>query len=272
MLSLVGMRRRTFIRGLLGTAALAGVGTAYAGEFERHGFQCEVVPLRIGLAAPLRVALLSDIHFDPLYETGYLESVFGAVQAEKPDLLLYTGDFVTHTARRFEEFGRIATKTRPPLGAFAAMGNHDHYAHVRQVESVLEASGIRVLRNALAPLPRNDGWFLAGLDSFWAGRPAPAILDALPPDARVLMLIHEPDAWDVVRDPRIRLQVSGHTHGGQVRAPFLGAIELPTWGQRYDAGLFESNGRFLYVNRGIGTVTLPARVNCPPEITIFELT
>ncbi len=152
------------------------------------------------------------------------------------------------------------------------MGNHDHYAHVRQVERVLEASGIRVLRNAIASLPRNDGWFLAGLDSFWAGRPDPAILAQLPPDARILSLVHEPDAWDVVRDPRIRLQVSGHTHGGQVRLPFVGALQLPTWGKRYDAGLFECNGRFLYVNRGIGTVTLPMRVNCAPEITIFELT
>jgi len=271
MLSLVGMRRRTFIRGLLGTAALAGVGTAYAGEFERHGFQCETVPLRIGLGTPLRVAFLSDIHFDPLYETGYLESVFAEVTAAKPDLVLYGGDFVTHTAARFEEFGRLAAKVRPSLGSFAAMGNHDHYAQLHVVESVLEASGIRVLRNDFAPMPRNDGWFLVGLDSFWAGRPDPSVLAMLPSSARILSIIHEPDAWDMVRDSRIRLQVSGHTHGGQVRAPWLGAIELPTWGKRYDAGLFERDGRFLYVNRGIGTVTVHARVNCPPEITIFEL-
>jgi predicted MPP superfamily phosphohydrolase len=271
MLSLVGMRRRTFIRGLLGTAALTAVGTAYAGEFERHGFQCEFVPLRLGLPAPLRVALLSDIHFDPLYETGYLESVFAGLAASKPDLVLYAGDFVTHTAARFEEFGSIAAKMQPPLGSFAAMGNHDHYAQVQRVEGVLEANGIRVLRNNFAALPRNDGWFLVGLDSFWAGQPDPAVLAVLPPSARILSIIHEPDAWDAVRDPRIRLQVSGHTHGGQVRAPWLGAIELPTWGKRYDAGLFERDGRYLYVNRGIGTVTVHARVNCPPEITIFEL-
>jgi predicted MPP superfamily phosphohydrolase len=271
MLSFVGMRRRTFIRGLLGTAALAGAGTAYAGEFERHGFQCETVPLRIGLATPLRVALLSDIHFDPLYETGYLDSVFAEVAAARPDLVLYGGDFVTHSAARFEEFGRIAAKMRPPLGSFAAMGNHDHYAKLHVVERVLEASGIRVLRNAIVPLPRNYGWFLVGLDSFWAGRPDPSVLAKLPPDARVLALIHEPDAWDVVRDTRIHLQVSGHTHGGQVRLPLVGALELPTWGKRYDKGLFERDRRFLYVNRGIGTVTLPVRVNCPPEITIFEL-
>jgi predicted MPP superfamily phosphohydrolase len=272
MLSVVGMRRRTFIRGLLGTAALAGVGTAYAGEFERHGFQCEIVPLRLGLAEPLRVALLSDIHFDPLYETGYLESVYAGLAATKPDLVVYTGDFVTHSAARFADFGRIAASVRPPLGAFASLGNHDHYAQVRQVERVLEASDIQVLRNAIAPLPRNAGWFLAGLDSFWAGRPNPAVLDQLSPDARILALVHEPDAWDVVPDPRIRLQLSGHTHGGQVRLPLVGALELPTWGKHYDQGLFERDGRFLYVNRGIGTVTLPVRVNCPPEITIFELT
>jgi predicted MPP superfamily phosphohydrolase len=252
-------------------AALAGAGTAYAGGIERHGFQCEIVPLRLGLATPLRVALLSDIHFDPLYETGYLESVFAELAILQPDLVLYAGDFVTRTAARFGEFGAVAAKVRPPLGAFAAMGNHDHYAHVRQVERVLEASGIRVLRNDFAPLPRNDGWFLVGLDSFWAGRPDPALLARLPADARVLAIIHEPDAWDAVRDPRVRLQVSGHTHGGQVRLPFVGALELPTWGRRYDAGLFEREGRFLYVNRGIGTVTVHARVNCPPEITIFEL-
>jgi len=274
------MTRRTFIkRGLAATAFLGGGSLAYAGEFERHGIEFSTVPLRLGLSRPLRVALLADLHFDPLYETAWLGEIFRLVAAREPDIVLMAGDFVTRTTERFEEFGPLAATMRAPFGMFAALGNHDHWSDrwesrtggTRKIGRVFAANGIRLLRNTAIPLPMNPGWVLAGTESAWAGKPDPALFSRYPADTRFIAIVHEPDAWDVVNDPRIRLQVSGHTHGGQVRAPIYGALALPSWGRKYDAGLFTRGERNLYVNRGIGTVGVPFRVNCAPEVTILEL-
>ncbi|MGH8048854.1 MAG: metallophosphoesterase [Chthoniobacterales bacterium] len=274
------MNRRTFIkRGLAATAFLGCGSVAYAGEFERHGVQVVQVPLKLGLTTPLRAALLADIHFDPLYETGYLRGVFETVTDCSPDIVFLAGDYVTRSTKRFKEFGRIAGGVKSTFGTFASLGNHDqwtdrrsrHDEGTRKIRSVFEANGIRLLRNAVTPLPLNPGWALAGLDSFWAGKPDAKIFAREPADTRFISIVHEPDAWDILSDPRIRLQVSGHTHGGQVRAPFYGAIQLPTWGKKYQAGLYSRGGRHLYVNRGIGTVGIHCRANCSPEITLLEL-
>jgi predicted MPP superfamily phosphohydrolase len=135
----------------------------------------------------------------------------------------------------------------------------------------LERNGIQVLRNRALPLPGVAGWFIAGLESYWGGRPDPRFLRKFPEDARFISIVHEPDAWDQLRDPRIRLQVSGHTHGGQVCMPFWGALTLPSWGKLYSAGLYGSGDRHLYVSRGLGTVNMRVRFCCRPEITVFEL-
>jgi len=266
--------RRTFLKRTLAAGIFLGAGSvAYAGGYGRHGIDITRVPLDLGVGRPLRVGLLSDIHFDPLYETAYLEHAFRLLAAEQPDLVLHAGDFVSHTTHRFEEFGALAARFIPPLGAFAALGNHDHWAGPKKVRAILERHGIRVLRNSALPLPGHPGWFVAGLESYWGGHPDPSFFARYPATARFLAIVHEPDAWDRLPDPRIRLQVSGHTHGGQVRAPLFGALQLPKWGKRYDAGLFHGrDDRHLYVTRGLGTVGLPVRFDCPPEITILELT
>jgi predicted MPP superfamily phosphohydrolase len=274
MLCAVGMNRRAFIKGGLAATAFLGGGSVYAASslFDRHDLEVKTVRLHLGLTTPLRAAVLADIHFDPLYETGYLDHVFTQLARQSPDIVFYVGDYVSHTTARFEEFGRIAGRVRPPFGAFASMGNHDVWHGANQIRAVLEQSGIRVLRNSLVPLPANPGWALAGFDSFWAGRPNPALFSLAPAGTQFITLAHEPDAWDILADPRSRLQISGHTHGGQVRAPLVGALQLPTWGRRYDQGLFRRDEQSLYVNRGIGTVRIPYRVNCRPEITLLELT
>lgn len=266
------LTRRRFLLQTFGAIGLAGLGSAaYAGAWERHDVEYSRVSLEIGLGRALRVALFSDLHFDPLYEVDYFDDAFRRLRALEPEVVLFAGDFVTRTVRRFEEFGRVAAQLRPPLGAFAAWGNHDHWAGKKQVRRVLAAAGIRVLDNEAAPLRGFDCWHVAGLQSFWAGRPDRDFFRRYPTAARFLNVVHEPDAWDLLRDPRIRLQVSGHTHGGQVRAPLVGALVLPSWGKRYPAGFFRRDDQFLYVNRGLGTVSVPFRMLCRPEITLFEL-
>lgn len=267
------IRRRTFLLGGLSTAILAaGSSGAYGSLWERHAVVVQRVPLALGLARPLRVVQISDLHFDPLYETGYLERVMARAQSLQPDLVCFTGDFASHVATRFADLGRIVEPLRGGLGTFAVLGNHDHWTGSRQIRRVLNRSGIHVLMNEDVPLPGLPGWHLAGIDSYWGGRPNAAFLARAAADARFILLVHEPDPFNELADPRIRLQLSGHTHGGQVRAPFVGALRLPKWGKLYDAGLFRRGERHLYVNRGIGTVGPALRFNCPPEIILLELT
>lgn len=266
------IRRRTFLFGGLSTAVLAAGGSgAYANLWERHAVRVDRVPLALGLPRPLRLVQLSDLHFDPLCETDYLERVITLAQSLEPDLVCYTGDFASHVVTRFDDFGRIAQNLRGRFGTFATLGNHDHWTGPRQISRVLERAGITVLVNEDVALPGVPGWRLGGIDSYWSGRPSDAFLARRDADTRFILLVHEPDPFSGLTDPRIRLQLSGHTHGGQVRAPFVGALQLPAWGKLYDAGLFRRGDRHLYVNRGIGTVGPAVRFNCPPEITAFDL-
>jgi hypothetical protein len=150
----------------------------------------------------------------------------------------------------------------------------------KEVTAALRDHGITVLRNSSVPIERSGGRFwLAGIDDPVWGHPYPEL--AIPPairnvpDEPVVLLCHAPDYADqLLKDPigrSISLMLSGHTHGGQVRLPVLGALELPELGKKYVEGLFRLGNTQLYVNRGIGTIGLPFRFNCPPEITLFTL-
>jgi predicted MPP superfamily phosphohydrolase len=128
-------------------------------------------------------------------------------------------------------------------------------------------------RAGTIPLPGADGtnFHLTGIDSFWSGTPDLTTFDRAPADARHVVLVHEPDSFLKIKHPGIRLQISGHTHGGQVRLPLIGAVVLPKMGHHFAEGLFQRDGRYLYVNRGIGTLVPHIRLNCRPEITVLEL-
>ncbi|MEM7144856.1 MAG: metallophosphoesterase [Verrucomicrobiota bacterium] len=229
------------------------------------------VEILVGLERPLTVCVLGDIHFDPLFETEYLREVVNRVNSLAPDMIWYTGDFLTGSSDRLNELAEVLSGVEAPLGVFAILGNHDHWVAPDELSAALEGIGINVLRNASVPLAKASGWFLTGLESYWGGEPDTESIKATPDDARHILLVHEPDPFDTLVDERIALQVSGHTHGGQVRVPGFGAIQLPSWGQRYQMGLYRRDGRTLYVNRGVGTVDHHYRLNCRPEITHLRL-
>jgi len=270
------MDRRAFLLGtmsatLAATAAASGI--AYSED--THDVETTTVPLSIGLGKPMRIVVIGDIHFDPLYEIGYIARVIAHVNALRPDLLLYTGDFITAHADRINILSGILATAIAPLGAFAVPGNHEHWTGIEFITRSLESTaGIRVLCNETIPLPGAYGsrFWLTGIDSFWSGKPDLSTFSRAPDDARHIVLVHEPDSFLTLTDPRIKLQISGHTHGGQVRMPLYGALVLPKMGHYFETGLFEKDGRHLYVNRGIGTLVPHVRLNCRPEINVFELT
>lgn len=266
------MNRRKFIKRALIATPIAGGGLAgYGHLIERHHLEVVPVAISLGLEHPLRVCVLGDIHFDPLFETHYIRSVVELVNGISPDMLLFTGDFLSQSPGRMDDLADLLSGARAPLGIFAILGNHDHWAGANIVTKSLANVKVIALRNESVPLPENKGWFLSGLESYWGGRPNTNSIQATPDDSRHILLVHEPDPFESLDDPRIMLQLSGHTHGGQIRVPGIGALELHSWGRKYQMGLYRRENRLLYVNRGIGTVDHHYRVNCRPEITLLEL-
>ena len=271
--------RRRFL-GLLG---LAAVGTALgSGSYARYGAIRRFVTERIevpisGLPKALdglRIAHLSDLHIDPYTGAAYLERVARAANALAPDLVLLTGDFVTDRAAAIAELAPILAQLRARHGVYASLGNHDIWTDAGHIARSLDAVGVPVLINEGITLEVNGApLHLAGVDSGWGGNPDLArALATAPTDARAIALVHEPDLIDgPTRDPRVVLQLSGHSHGGQIRVPGVGAPVLPYLGRRYDLGLYRVADTWLYTNRGIGVGGVPVRFNCPPELALLTL-
>ena len=280
------LTRRSFLLGSSAVAALA----IYAGEIARH--ELSVVTQPIGIAnlpsafANYRIAQISDIHFDEYTEPAFLRRIVAHVNSLGADLVLLTGDFVSYgplsigfSRDAVYRCAEILRGLACPL-RYGVLGNHDLVVSGRVVTDALSRASIPVLSNRYLPLERgSQRLWLAGVDDPSVGR---ANLDrALPvftgsqPAAPVLLMCHSPDYADIVRThPRggsVSLMLSGHSHGGQVRFPFLPPLTLPPMGQKYFEGHFQWDNLQLYVNRGIGTVGLPFRLNCPPEITLFTL-
>jgi uncharacterized protein len=275
--------RRKFL--IAGGAAAAGL-ALYSGEIARH--EIDIVPRTFNihnLPTPFhgfRIAQLSDIHLDEFTEPFFLERIVQKVNALAPDLVLLTGDFITHGSLTFVAGGHaihrcaeiLTTLTAPHR--YAILGNHDVAFNARAVTRALSTYGTPVLINQYVPIERNGGrLWLSGLDDPATSSPDLNLAIPAKPDGPVLLMAHEPDFADDVtahpRGPLVDLMLAGHSHGGQIRLPLLGAMILPPMGRKYPEGFYQLNRMQLYVNRGIGTVGLPFRLNCPPEITLITL-
>jgi predicted MPP superfamily phosphohydrolase len=159
-------------------------------------------------------------------------------------------------------------------GVFSCLGNHDLWMNVNVVTEAFEQVRLPLLVNQGVPITAGASTlYLAGLDDGWSGAPELATaMEGWPKGAPTVLLMHEPDrATQYSLDKRINLQLSGHSHGGQVRFPFVGALILPYLSWKYPLGLYNVNGMWLYTNRGLGTTNIPLRVNCAPEITELTL-
>lgn len=227
------------------------------------------------------VALLSDFHYDPYFSVHPLRSAIAMVHGLHPELIVLTGDFVSVPwfgdpaagASAAEPCAQLLRQMQAPHGLWAVMGNHDAFTDPDRVTSSLRAAGIRVLSNQSAPIERDGARFwLGGVDDV-LGLTADlnATLHNVPADEASILLAHEPDYADHVARYPVDLQLSGHSHGGQVRVPFLRPLYLPDLARKYIWGLYKIGGLTLYTNPGLGTVGVPVRMNCPPEITLLTL-
>lgn len=271
-------RRRALAYATAGLAS--GASYLHGTTLERHWIEIvrHRLPIALGPSAPpaLRVALLTDFHYDPLFEGAFFESAVALANRERPDLILLLGDYITSVGEAAPEILSILGKLRAPMGVKAVLGNHDCSHGRRSVTTSLDRNGIELLRDRLVRLRHPAGTLvLAGFDSAWTGLPDPGLFKGLHQEERLLLAHHEPDPIAAIplewRD-KIALQVSGHTHGGQICAP--GGIVLRTvpHGVKYTRGLYRISPRTnLYVSRGLGTVAIHARLFCRPEITILDL-
>ena len=283
------LTRRSFLT--LGATAMGGL-ALYSGEIARHELNLEEYTVHLPrLPEPfrgMRIAQIADIHYREYTESSFLRQVVDHVNALKPDLVVLVGDFVTFgplrwpsleahkrfALRHMPECASILSGIRCPL-RYATLGNHDMMVGGRYIYGDLVNQGLPVLRNSAVPLER-DGTrlWLVGLGSACARDAAPerAIpASALREKEAMIVLAHEPDILPEVARYNADLMLSGHTHGGQVRIPFLPPAYLPEYGKRYVEGWFRFGPTRLYVNRGIGAIGLPFRLNCPPEITLLTL-
>lgn len=225
----------------------------------------------------LRIAQFTDTHFGFDYDVKRFERAVEKINSFEPHIVVFTGDLYEQYAKYpADDDGIIAALSaiEAAQGKYAVLGNHD-YGRGGQDESirVLEAGGFTVLRNESVDLSLL-GVTLTGIDDCFYGSGRSFDLGSLPSDTYNLVLCHEPDLFAESQSSAIDLLLSGHTHGGQVRLPFLGELILPAQGRLYPMGHYDSgNAREsqLFVSRGLGTSKMPIRFCCMPEVAFVTL-
>jgi len=282
-LAFLRINRRNFIR-LAATAAL-GAGAADSLLIEPN--TPRVIRKELALRRwPSRldgftIALLSDFHYDPYFSIHPISRAVRLVNDLHPDLIALTGDFVSvpwfgdpaKGASAAEPCARLLQQLKAPHGRWAVLGNHDVFSNPDRVTDALQKAGIPVLANQSVAVERDgERFWLTGLDDVLGGAAdLQGALHNVPAGEATVLLVHEPDYADHVASYPVDLQLSGHSHGGQIKFPFIRPLYLPELAKKYIWGLYKIRELTLYTNAGIGTVEVPMRVNCLPEITLFTL-
>jgi uncharacterized protein len=240
----------------------------------------ERISLRWSARGSVRIAILTDLHVgSPFNGIEKLREIVDRTNAARPDIVCILGDLVIQgvIGGRFVAPEEIATelkRLRAPAGIVAVLGNHDGWLNHDRVRDALERNDIRVLEETAArrETPAGPLW-IAGISDLWTGRhDIAAALAAVKNDgAAVILLTHNPDVFPLVPE-RVALTLAGHTHGGQVRLPFVGRPIVPSqFGQRYAAGHVVEGSRHLFVATGLGTSILPVRFRVPPAVTMLTV-
>jgi len=276
-------RRKFLRRSLQGAGALAGLGALTAGYGFWEASQIRVRRQTVSVAnlpAPFvgkTVAVLADFHHGPLVGLDFIRRAVGIAQSLAADAYALVGDFAhqgTHTAEQLPPCFEVLSALSAPLGVFAVPGNHDMQDRGRVYRDAVRKTPVTELTNRAVRVTADGAelWF-AGVDDLYWGRPdLTAALSGVPAGAAVVMLAHNPDFAEVSPDPRVGLQLSGHTHGGQIYFPMAGAVWLPSkYGNKYCYGLVNGPASSVFVSRGLGEAGIPMRLNCPPEINVLTL-
>lgn len=278
------LTRRRFLAGAAVTAATLSL---YSAELERHSLTTVRRTIHITNLPDafhgFTIAQLSDFHFRDFDEPYFIEHAVNEVNRLAPNMVALTGDFITAhrvpgaalqaAAEDSYECASILAGIKCPL-RFCSLGNHDALNGPAVLRS-LRAHGLTALYNQFVAVDyKGDRIWVAGIaDAYFD---VPNLKQALPrrkANEPLILLGHEPDFSETVAaDQPVDLMLAGHTHGGQIRLPLLPAMFVPAMGIKYVSGLYNVRGNMqLYVNRGLGTMHVPFRLNCPPELTLLTL-
>jgi predicted MPP superfamily phosphohydrolase len=273
------MTRRQFLaRGaatVVGAGLLTG-GYAWQGEpnwleITRRELSLKELPSAF---AGTRLVHFSDVHLGFNKDARDLARLTKHIKEEKPDVICFTGDIVDSYAEDLIDSVSILAELEAPLGKYAILGNHD-YKNTELLTRLLTDSGFRVLRNQSYLIKQGGAVMaMAGLDDMLHGKPDPeAAIQGIPDGTFTVLMMHEPDYADTAEGYPFHLQLSGHSHGGQIRLPLLGAPFTPYGSQKYIDGLYytENKAMPVYVNRGFGETMMPLRFMCRPELTVLTL-
>jgi predicted MPP superfamily phosphohydrolase len=279
------MTRRNFLKALpLGLATYIFTGSGlyiYGREIEMHRPVVDHVEIPVeNLADDLvgfRIIAMGDLHIDPFWDFELIEKAFALANQAEPDLMLLLGDYISWDMAAMDTLKDQFAQLRAKYGVYACLGNHEVWIDALIAQETIESTGITVLVNTGTTIQVGDATlYLAGLNALWNQHGSPDLAAALAdahPDDVVVVMMHEPDYADVTaQDGRVDLQLSGHSHGGQVVVPFLGTIYTAQYSRKYPIGLYRVGNMWQYTTRGIGVSDdVPFRINCPPEVAEIEL-
>lgn len=271
--------RKIIFRTLLGLLILLVGLLSYAIFIEPYWYTVEKVSLILPHLDPefegLKIVQISDLHAGPTFNREYYARVIQTINDLQPDLVVLTGDFVYHDAEKYAPLVLPSLKElKPQTTSLAVLGNHDYWEDAALVRSILNKAGVLELPNRVYTLQRGNAFLhFVGVDDGWEGyNDMDRALQDLPVEGAAILLMHEPDfADEYSRLDRFDLQISGHSHAGQVILPFGSPFLVPRYAKEFRMGLYRVGNLQLYVNRGIGAANPPARFNCRPEITLFIL-
>jgi predicted MPP superfamily phosphohydrolase len=274
----VKLTRRQFLRGLAAAPLVAvSATTAYSTFVEPYSYQLSATDIFIrdlpDAFEGFRIAQISDVHHSRIVSIEEVLRVVRLAQGAQADLVALTGDYTTAYRRYIEPCAEALGMLRAPHGVFAVLGNHDHYTDPQLTTRALERAHISVLNNANTLIRRgNDTLQLIGIDDWgWNAADWPRAFYGTDRKRPSLLLSHQPRVLDLPQTESVSLIISGHTHGGQISLPFVGAPARFSKELKYLDGLYRRDQTQLYVSRGTGVIGLPLRLGVPPEIALLRL-
>jgi predicted MPP superfamily phosphohydrolase len=275
----LNLTRRQFLSGLAAAPLVAVSATAaYASLIAPHNYEVTETDIFIRDLPEsfenFRITQLTDVHHSRIVGLEEVTHVVGLVRQTKPDLIVLTGDYTTTYRRYIEPCAEALGALNAPEGVWAVLGNHDYYTDPELTTRALLKNHITVLNNANTTLRRaSDAIQLAGIgDWSWNGTDWRRAYYGLDRKLSSILLSHQPIVLDFEEAQTNSLILSGHTHGGQIKLPFIGApARFATSDMKYASGLFRRGETQLYVSRGTGVIGLPVRLGVRPEIAVLRL-
>ena len=278
-MSKIALTRRQFLRGVAAAPLVAiSAGSAYATLVEPYRYWISETEIFIKDLPErfegFRITQLTDLHHSQILSIDEIRRVVLLAQQTKPDVFVLTGDYTTTYRRYIEPCAEALSTLQAPEGVWAVLGNHDHYTDPELTTRAFEKNHITVLNNQSTILQKGpDSLQLAGIDDWsWNGTDWAKAFAGLNSKRPTVLLSHQPAVLELPQTQQMSLILSGHTHGGQIKLPWLGPIaRYATKDLKYAQGLFRYGEVQLYVSSGTGVIGLPIRMGVRPEITVLRL-